>query len=124
MTPVLRICKWTDRNQYVVCCWHVEDLKILHKSELVVTGCEAKVRGMYSDKLTVSWGKVHDYLGMDLDFATEPGAMAISMIKYLHKVIEEFPEVLQSTKACPAGNQLFTIRPDDVRELLPEEMAS
>ena len=46
------------------------------------------------------------------------------MIKYLQKVIDKFPEVLHGTKACPAGKHLFDIRPDDVRELLPEEMAS
>ena len=79
---------------------------------------------MCGSKLTVSRGKAHDYLGMDLDFSSEPGAMIISMIKYLQKVIEEFPEVLHGKKACPAGKHLFDIRPDNVKELLPEEMAS
>ena len=79
-------------------CWHVNDLKILHKSELVV----AKLGDMYGGKLTVSRGKVHDYPGMDLSFTTEPGAMIISMINYLHKVIEEVLEVLRGTQklAC------------------------
>ena len=54
-------------------CWHVDDLKISHKSELVVTGFVAKLGQMYGGKLTVSRGKVHDYLGMDLDFSSEPG---------------------------------------------------
>ena len=61
---------------------------------------------------------------MDSDFTGEPGAMAVSMIKHLQKVIDEFPEVLHGTKACPTGKKLFDIRPDDMKELLPEEMAS
>ena len=69
-----------DGSQLTV-CWHVDDLKISHKSELVVTGFVAKLGQMYGGKLTVSRGKVHDYLGMDLDFSSEPGAMIISMIK-------------------------------------------
>ena len=109
-----------DGSQLTV-CWHVDDLKISHKSELVVTGFVAKLGQMYGGKLTFSRGKVHDYLGMDLDFSSEPGAMIISMIKYLQKVIDEFPEVLHGTKACPAGKHLSDIRPDKVRELLPKE---
>ena len=105
-------------------CWHVDDLKISHKSALVVTGFVAKLGQMHGSKLTASRGKAHDYLGMDLDFTREPGTMTISMIKHLHKVREEVPDVLHGTNACPAGKHLFDVRPDDVKELLPEEMAS
>ena len=67
---------------------------------------------------------MHDYLGMDLKFGTCPGTMIIiSMIRYLQKVIDEFPEVLRGTKACPAGDNLSNVREDEDRELLSEEMA-
>ena len=66
---------------------------------------------------------MHDYIGMELDFGTYPGTLIISMIKYLQKIIDEFPEVLRGTKACPAGDNLIKIRDDEDRELLPEEMA-
>ena len=39
-------------------------------------------------------GKVHEYLGVDIDWAGVPGTMIVSMIKYLHKVVKEFPEFL------------------------------
>ena len=45
------------------------------------------------------------------------------MIKYLQKVIDEFPEVLMDTKACPMGDNLFKVREGEDRELLSEEMA-
>ena len=37
-------------------------------------------------------------------------------------MIDEFPEVLRGTKACPAGDNLFKVREDEDRELLSEEM--
>ena len=48
----------------------------------------------YVPKTTISRGKVHDYLGMKLDFGTCPGSMMISMIKYLQKILDEWPEVI------------------------------
>ena len=50
--------------------------------------------------------------------------MIISMIKYLQKIIEEFPEALRGTKASPARDNLFDVREDEDRKLLPEEQAS
>ena len=60
---------------------------------------------------------------MDINWASVPGTMIVSMIKHLHKVIEEFPEVLRGTKASPSGDHLFTIREYGERKFLPEEQA-
>ena len=48
------------------------------------------VSGMYGEDLTVHQGKVHDYLGMDLDYST-PGEVRVLMIKYMSRILEEFP---------------------------------
>ena len=32
-------------------------------------------------------GKVHEYLGFELDFETDPGTLIVSMIKYLQKFL-------------------------------------
>ena len=45
------------------------------------------------------------------------------MIKYLYKVIEEFPEVIKATRSSPVGDHLFTVREDADRKVLPEEQA-
>ena len=66
---------------------------------------------------------MHGYLGMQLDFDTCPGSMIISMIKYLQKILDEWPEVLGGMKACPATDNLFKVREDEDRVLLCEEMA-
>ena len=46
------------------------------------------------------------------------------MIKYLQKVMDEWPEELTSSKINPANDHLFTTRDDEKREVLSEEMAS
>ena len=83
-----------------------------------------KLAKLYGPKTTISRGEVHDYLGMEMDFGTDPGTMIISMIKYLQKIIEEFPETLRGTKASPARDNLFEIREETDRKMLPEEQAS
>ena len=62
-------------------------------------------------KTTRTRGRVHTYLEMELDFGTCPGPMIISMIKYLQTILDKFPGVLRNTKACPASDHLFKIRP-------------
>ena len=59
-----------------------------------------------------------------MDFGTDPGTMIVSMIKYLQKIMEEFPETLSGTKASPARDNLFEIREEEDRKLLPAEQAS
>ena len=74
-------------------CWNVENLKVSHKNEDAVTALALKLASLYGLKTTIIRGKVHEYLGMDIDWLTKPGVMIVSMVKYLQKIIEEFPEV-------------------------------
>ena len=50
-----------------------------------------------------------------------PGTMIVSMIKYFYQILEEFPEVLRSTKPSPSGDNLFTVCDEKDRKVLPEE---
>ena len=70
----------------------------------------------------VTRGKVHDYLGMDLDFS-QKGILKVSMIPYTGKVIQEFPEKIIGTAASPAADHLFQIRDKSDAKYLPEELA-
>ena len=47
---------------------------------------------------------------MDIELLTKPCVMIVSMVKYLQKIIEEFPEVIKSTSSSPAGDHLFDVR--------------
>ena len=49
--------------------WHVDDLKISHVDANEVTEVIDWLKGIYGDNMRVSRGKVHDYLGMILDFS-------------------------------------------------------
>ena len=104
-------------------CWHVDDLKVSHKDEDAVTAFAVIMGKRFGSGTTIKRGKVFDDLGMELDFVSCPGTMIIYMIKYLQKIIQEFPEQLKGTTACPATDCLFKVREEEDRELLSEEMA-
>jgi hypothetical protein len=53
-------------------------------------------------------GKVHDYLGMILDF-TDNGAMKVDMVYYIKGTFEEFPYKIGPTKATPWTEKLLKI---------------
>ena len=67
-------------------CWHVDDLKVSHKDPFEVTKFSTYLAGIYGEKMTVTRGIVHEYLGMDLDLS-EQGNAKISMIKYICGVL-------------------------------------
>ena len=90
-------------------CWHADDLKVSHVEGSAVTALAIKLSKLYGSKTTIYRGKVHEYLGMDIDWASVPGTMIVSMIKYLSKVIDEFPEIIKGTRSSPAGDHLFTV---------------
>ena len=102
----------------------MDDLNVSHKDEAVVTYFLQELGRRNKDRLKIKRGKVFDYLGMDIDFESDPGTLIISMIKYLSQMIEEWPEELKGHKVNPHADHLFTIRSDEDRELLPEEMAT
>ena len=103
--------------------WHVDELKISHRDEEMISALAIELAEEFGSKTTISTGKIHDYLGIDLDFEIKRGTLIISQINYLQKILEEFLEVLTRSTACPAGNHIFKMREDKDREILGEEMA-
>ena len=72
--------KMVDGSQMTM-CWHFDYLKISHRDEDMVTAFAVEKANIYGAKTTISVGRVHDYIGMELDFGTCPGTLIISMIK-------------------------------------------
>ena len=101
----------------------MDDLKVSQKNEDTATAFALKLAKIYGPNTTISRGRVHEYLRMEIDWGTEPGTMIVSVIKYLQKVIEEFPESLNSTKALSSGEHVFKIREEEDRNMLSEEQA-
>ena len=90
--------------------WHVDDLKISHASSEVVTGVIGKLKSVFGveSPLTITRGKIHDYLGMKLDFST-PGKVSIEMRHYITELINESPPDMEGCANTPAASHLFTI---------------
>ena len=80
------------------------------------------MKGIYGEKLTIHRGKIHDYLGMDMDW-TKDGQVSISMIKYLIKLLDDFIENIRKSSVTPSADYLFKIREDEEVKKLPEELA-
>ena len=72
--------------------WHVDDLKISHKDSVVVNEVIASLSDEYGkvEEMTVRRGKIHDYLGMTLDFSEE-GKFIVNMKEYITEIPSEFP---------------------------------
>ena len=68
------------KREAMTVAWHVENLKVSHKDLFEVTKCDQYLSTIYSNKLKVHRGKIHEYLGMDLGYL-ETGAVKFSMIK-------------------------------------------
>ena len=112
--------KVVDGKQ-MTCIWHVDDLKVSHVSPDELTGFGAWLKDKYGD-CKEHRGKIHDYLGMELDY-TQPGKVMIRMVPYIQETIDEFPEEIIGTKTTPAAEYLFRIRDPSEAKALPEEQA-
>ena len=88
--------------------WHVDDLKILHVDPAVVTDVIKLIESEFGKEapLTTTRGKVHDYLGMKINFEI-PGKVQFIMEDYVKTVLEESPADMSGEAATPAANHLF-----------------
>ena len=99
--------------------WHVDDLKVSHRDEKVVSSFVKWLGSVYGN-LRTTRGKKHDYLGMDLDYLVK-GKVKLGMVKYVQDTIKDFPELIVATAATPAAAHLFEVR--DECNNLEEERA-
>ena len=111
--------KLVDGKQCTI-LWHVDDLKISHVDAGVVDNIIDLLNERYGKEapLTVTRGKVHDYLGMTLDFSLE-GKVLIRMEDYVEGILEEAPDDMSGEAGTPAANHLFDI--SDTPEALDEK---
>ena len=77
---------------------------------------------IYGERMTVHRSKVHDYLGIELNFSTAK-TLKIGMIKYINKIHEDSPEEIKSTSDTPTAEHLFYVHEYNQDRLLPEEQA-
>ena len=92
--------------------WNFDYLKLSHKDSFEVTNFFHYLLMICGEKLKLHRGKVHDYLGMDL-YYSETRVLTVLMIKYLEKVLNEFPEELRGTSATLVAYHIFQLRWED-----------
>jgi hypothetical protein len=105
------------KGKQLTIVFHVDDLKVSHVSPIVVTKMADWLRSTYerlfddgSGEMKICRGKIHEYLGMTLDF-TVPGEVKVTMIPYVKEIVQQFAEFddSDSTAATPAAEHLFKV---------------
>jgi hypothetical protein len=88
--------------------WHVDDLKISHVNDEVIENVISTLSERYGKEapLVVTRGKVHDYLGMTLDFSVE-GKVKVIMTDYIQDMLDELPSDMDGEAVNPAAEYLF-----------------
>ena len=90
---------------------HVDDLKMsfVHQDELDKIIDELnEVFLSDGDLLTASYGRIHEYLGMTIDWSTE-GVVVFTMYDYLENILDEAPAEFDGEDVTPAISELFTV---------------
>ena len=97
-------------GQQCTLVWHVDDMNISHVDNKVVNGIINKLEQEFGKEapLTTRRGKIHDYLGMTLDFSL-PGKVQIKMEEYIRNMLTELPEDMEGMATTPAAEYLFKI---------------
>jgi hypothetical protein len=99
--------------------WHVDDIKVSHEDPKVVDAILALFHERYGQEapLTITRGKVHEYLGMTIDYSDE-GKVKFTMFDYLQNMFDELPADMDGEAATPAAAHLF-----QVNEIDPEKLS-
>ena len=94
--------------------WHVDDLKISHDNDKLVTNIIDKIIKQFTkDKpLSITRGLIHKYLGMKINLSNAVKVM-FTMYDYVKNMLEELPEEwLSGGSETPDDNQMFSVDPD------------
>ena len=98
--------KLIEGNQCTI-AWYVDDNKISHVKESVVTAIITKIEEKFG-KMTVTRGKQHVFLGMNICFK-ENGTLSIGMKGYIEEAVAEFGEDVSRPATTPAGRGIFEV---------------
>jgi len=87
--------------------WYVDDTKISHISHKVVTEIILKIEEKFG-KMTVTRGKEHVFLGMNIRY-TKEGTAVVQMRDYLVEALEESEMEITRATSTPAKKNLFDV---------------
>ena len=96
-----------EKGKQCTIAWYVDDNQISHMDTNYVTKIIEMIEGRFG-KMTVTRGKEHVFLGMDIKYC-DNGTAEIRMVNYLKEAIEEFGEDIVKTAVTPANRKLFEV---------------
>ena len=98
--------------------WHVDDLKVSHVDSKEVDKFIMQMEEAFraDAPVSVSRGKIYDYLGMNLDFCVE-GGVQIDMEHYIDMMLHDAPEDIKGVSNTPAAVHLFKTNLEDPKML-------
>ena len=101
-----------NRSQCTI-VWHVDNLKLSYKDPEVIDKLIASLDEEYGKigKMTVRRGKIHEYLGMTLDFS-RPGKFFMDMEQYIDEVMKDLPKEFCGMAETPTAEKMFKTRSD------------
>ena len=108
----------TINGHQMTVVWHVDNLKVSHVDRKEVDKFIKQMEEEFGadEPLSVSRGKVHDYLGMNLDFRVE-GEVRIDMEHYINIMIHDAPKDMEGVSNMPAAVHLFKTNSEDPKLL-------
>ena len=90
--------------------FHVDDLKSSHTNSRVNDELDKWLQENYGEhgEVTIHRGKIHDYLGMQLDYSVK-GKVKVGMIEYVSEMLKHFPQTFKENEVAttPASDALF-----------------
>ena len=93
-------------------CWYVDDNKILHENEVVVTNVLNDMEKKFG-KLAVSRGDTHDLLGMKIELDRKDKTIKIDTKVHLEEAMtmfEQAGDMVEGSAATPGNNHFFKIK--------------
>jgi hypothetical protein len=95
------------KGEQCMIAWYVDNTKISHVNPSVVTDVIVKIEERFG-KMTVTRGKQHVFLGMDIHFKDD-GTLSIGLKAYIEEAIAEFGEDVTRSATTPAGRGIFEV---------------
>ena len=97
-------------GQQCTLVWHVDDMKVSHADSRVVDTIINMLEQEFGKEapLTICHGKIHDYLGMTLDFSIA-GKAQICMEEYITNMLMELQADMDGMATTPAAEHLLKI---------------
>ncbi|KAG7352856.1 reverse transcriptase RNA-dependent DNA polymerase [Nitzschia inconspicua] len=102
--------KIINGKQFTI-AWYVDDLKLSHVDPEVVEEIFAKLQEEFGKEapLSVTRGKVHNYLGMRIDFSVD-GKVQFTMPSLVDEIVAQLPPTMATgPSTTPAANHLFEV---------------